>query len=217
LNLWKKNGLTQEEATKDEPMGELINNTTTHQCPCNYNCTTKLMEACGAVSMITMVYNAGKDVLLTLIGDDDSTMCSNSKHSIKATMAVNGWTNKAEHWPKTKGGNYVANNGKLPLHVRAIDSFLADPSHRGKSFGRALYKVEKKRGRELKFTAVDCERLKRNFNFWQRQNKGETFEVFQHRYRAVIDHHFGDHSCCQSKEEGGWCKFKNNDALIEAA
>jgi len=139
---------------------------------------------------------------------------SNAKHSIKAVMAFNGWTNKAVHWPKTKGGSYIADNGKLPLRVRAIDHFLADPSHRGKSFGRALYKLEKKRGRELKFTAVDCERLKQNFNFWQQQNKGESYDVFQHHYHAVLDHRFGDHLCCPSKEEGGWCKFKNNNELI---
>jgi len=113
--------------------------------------------------MITALYNDGKDLRSTLVGDDDSTTRSNAKHSIKAVIQFNGWTNKAEHWPKTKGGSYIADNGKLPLHVRAINF----SSYHGKSFGRNLYKVEKKRGRELKFTAVDCERLKRNFNFWQ--------------------------------------------------
>ncbi len=117
------------------------------------------------MSMITAVYNNRRDFLSILIGDNDSTTHSNAKHSIKAIMELNGWTNKVEHWPKTKGGSYIANNSKLPLHVRAINCFLADPLHFGKSFGHALYKVEKKRGRELKFMAVDCKELKRNFNF----------------------------------------------------
>jgi len=151
------------------------------------------MEANGAVSMIMAIYYNGKDVLLALVGDDDSTTCSNTKHSIKAVMEFNGWMNKAVHWPKTKGGSYVANNGKLPLHVRAINCFLANPLHCGKSFGHALYKVEKKKSRELKFTAVEYEHLKRNLNIWQQQNKGETYDVFQHCYHVVIDHHFGNH------------------------
>jgi len=92
--------------------------------------------------------------------------------SIKAVMEFNGWMNKAEHWPKTKGGYYFPDNGKLPLHVRAINCFLADPLHHGKSFGHALYKVEKKRGKELKFTAVDCEHLKMKFQFLAATKQG---------------------------------------------
>jgi len=64
---------------------------------------------------------------------------------------------------------------------------------------------------------VDCERLKRNYNFWQRQNKGSTYDIFRDRYKAVLNHHFGDHTYCQSKEEGGWCRFKGNDSLIAEA
>jgi len=83
--------------------------------------------------------------------------------------------------------------------------------------GRAFYKLEGKRGRELKFTVVDCERLKHNFNFWHCQNRGKSYEIFEARYRAVIDHHFGDHSSCQAKDEGGWCKYKGNNNLIAEA
>jgi len=64
---------------------------------------------------------------------------------------------------------------------------------------------------------TDCERLKQNFNFWQRQNRHETYKVFEARYAAVIDHHFGDHSCCQGKSEGGWRKNKGNDKLMKEA
>ncbi len=217
LNTWKKQGLSRTEATKDEPTGEINTNLNikSHRCPRNFNGSAKSMEACGALLLITRTYNRGNECISILVGDDDSTTRSNCKHSIKEVMAANGWTNKKEHWPKNAKGKYVADNGKLGLNVRAIDKFLADPSHRGKSFGRAVYKVEKKRGRELKFTSVDCERLKRNFNFWQRQNRGCAYDVFKARYRAVLDHHFGDHSCCQSSNEGGWCKYKNCPDLIK--
>jgi len=72
----------------------------------------------------------------------------------------------------------------------------------------------KKRGHELKFTLVDCECLKRNFNFWQHQNRGLSYDVFSARYRTVLDHHFGNHSCCQSSDDGGWCKYKGHPHLI---
>jgi len=58
-------------------------------------------------------------------------------------MDFNGWTNKADYWPKMKGNKYVTDNGKLPLQVKAIDKYLADLSHCGKSFGCAMYKLEK--------------------------------------------------------------------------
>jgi len=127
VNAWKKQGLTWVEATKVEPMGDLMNNTTTHCCPQNYNGMVKSMEASRAVSMTTIVYNDEKDVLLTLVGDNDSTTCSNAKHLIKAILELNSWTNKVAHWEKMKDGSYVADDGKLPFHVKAINCFLATP------------------------------------------------------------------------------------------
>jgi len=31
----------------------------------------------------------------------------------------------------------------------------------------------------------------------------------------MLDHHFGNHLYCQSKEEGGWCKYKGCPELIK--
>jgi len=41
-----------------------------HHCPCNYNGTVKLMEACSTVSMITAVYDDGDDLISKLVGND---------------------------------------------------------------------------------------------------------------------------------------------------
>jgi len=159
----KKQNLPREVTNKNDPSGEITpNNTPTHRCPKNYKGTAKSMEACAVVSMVTEMYDAGKNVIDVLLTDDDSTTRSNARHSFQEVMTANGWTEKekVEHWPKTKGGKYVADRGKLPIRVRAISKYLADPPHHGKSIGQAFYKLEGKRGRELKFTAVDCERLK---------------------------------------------------------
>ncbi len=202
-NEWKKKKLTVEEATKDEPVGEVKKKITTHHCPRNYNASSKSMEGSGAVALVTEIYDGGIGCTDKLCTDDDSTTRANVRPSYKEVMKAKGLSSKASFWPKTKGGSYVVDRGKLPLCVRPISDYLADPSHRGKSVGRAFYKLEGKRGKELKFTSTDCEHLKRNYSFWHRQNRNETYDVFRARYVAVIDHHFGDHSSCQSKEEGG--------------
>jgi len=41
-------------------------------------------------------------------------------------------TDKNTEWPYNKSGNFVADHGKLPLHVKSIDNSLADPLHCGK-------------------------------------------------------------------------------------
>jgi len=49
--------MTVAEATKDELPGEVDNSKiTTHRCLRNYNASSKSMEACGAVSMLTSLY-----------------------------------------------------------------------------------------------------------------------------------------------------------------
>jgi len=169
-NEWKKKGLTVEEATKDEAVGKVKTNITSHRCPRNYNASSKLMEGSGAVALVTEIYDGGDGFIADLCTDDNSTTQANVRPSYQALMRAMGITQKAGFWPKTKGGKYVVDQGKLPLRVRQIIRFLADPSHRGKSFGRALYKLEGKRGKELKFTATDCEWLKENYSFWHKQN-----------------------------------------------
>jgi len=120
-------------------------------------------------------------------------------------------------WPRNAKGNYLPDHGKLPLHVHAIQQYLADPVHHHKSVGRAMYALQRENGRKLSFTNVDCERMKRNCSFWHRQNINEPYEVFKERFRAVFEHHYGDHDWCVSVADGGWCKYKNNPVLIEEA
>jgi len=147
-------------------VGELANSKDTHCCPQNFSGSSKSMEACGAIKLVTEMFDFNDAYVSVIIGDDDSTTRSNLKQSYKELIKSGKWADK-EKCPKTKRGKFVDDKGKLPLRVWEILFFLADPSHRGKSFGRALYKLEGKRGKELKFTSIDCEQLKRNFNFWQ--------------------------------------------------
>jgi len=172
MNLWKKQGLLRAEATKGEPTGELHNNFTMHCCPHNYNGLAKSMEACGAISMVTVhvqlwrwhywhpcwwwwFHNLFKLQTFNL-----------SSHGFE-------WLDKQSR--------SLAQDQRWQLccwQWQVTHPCAGNPSHCSKSFRHALYKIEKSKGKELKFTAVDCERLKNNFNFWQWQNKDMTYEVF---------------------------------------
>jgi len=121
-------------------------------------------------------------------------------------------------WPRNEKGVYLPDHGKLLLHIRAIQHYLADPTHHCKSFGRALYALQHENGRKLKFMNIDCDCLKQNFTFWHQQNKNEPYDVFKECFRAVIEHHYGEHEWCVSiNDEDGWCRFKNNPVLIKEA
>jgi len=98
--------------------------------------------------------------------------------------------------------------------VPEIEGFLADPAHRCKCIGKDLFKLAEEKGKELSFDKIDCARLKQNFSYFLRQNCNEPFEVFEYRFPCIVEHHFNIHEFCLGRNEGGWCKYKGNDALI---
>ncbi len=197
------------QAKMDGVSGE-IPPSTQHRCPCNFKGSSKSMEPIAAVKMIVRLFDTVRAFVSVLIGDDDSTVRAQARHSYQERLNTGAMTDKEKEWPKNKSGNFVADHGKLPLRVKEIDKMLADPSHRCKSWGRALYKLYYEKGRQIGMTKIDCERLKRNFSYWHRQNVIKPFEIFQKAFRAVIEHHFGNHSYCEAVEDGGWCLYKNN-------
>jgi len=134
------------------------------------------MEAWAAVSMVTSIFECGGGFIRDLLTDDNSTTHSNCKLSFQAQLNTGGMKNKKTEWPWTKGGKaYMTDKGKLPLTVKQIESFFANPTHHCKSFGQALYALCCEMGRKLKFSNIDCEQLKQNFGFWQHQNKTGFF------------------------------------------
>jgi len=193
---WKKDGISKEAATKDEQPGKLPFIKKDHCCPCNYNGTLKSMEARSVLSMVTKIFEGGKANISNLVSDDDLTHHSNLKHSPQAILDADPTLKKKDIWPKNNKGHYIADNGKLPLSVHAIDRFLADPLHRAKSFGRALYVLFRGEGKKTSFTNVDHKHLKQNHGFWQCQNCLDPFDVFKACSTAVVEHHYGNHEWC---------------------
>jgi len=85
------------------------------------------MEACGAVEIVTAMYNIGLGYIAKLCTDDDSSTHANVWPSYKELVINEIWKNKSKNWPKTKRGCiYVEDHGKHPLYVPFIEEFLAD-------------------------------------------------------------------------------------------
>jgi len=80
---WKKEGISIEEATKDDNIGELTWIATDHRCPRNFNGSSKSMEARAAVSMTTTMFGLDDCCIDVLLTDDDATTRSNCKPSYK--------------------------------------------------------------------------------------------------------------------------------------
>jgi len=99
--------------------------------------------------------------------------------------------------------------------VPAIQSFLVEPAHCCKSFGRDLFKFADKRGREWQFDKIDCTHLKLNYTYLLCQNCNKPYEVFVHWLACVIKQHFDNHAFCKKgAKKVGWCKYKDNNDMI---
>ncbi len=154
-NAWKKQGIDPKNL--NEPMGE-ISPKPHHRCPRNFKGSSKSMEPIAAVKMIVRLFETGIAYVSKLLGDNDSTTRAQVQHSHQAK--IDAGIMKDSEWPVNKKGKCVADHGKLPLHVKAVDKFLADPSHHCKSWGRALYGLYRKIGKSIGMSKVECECLK---------------------------------------------------------
>jgi len=184
-----------------------------HCCSKNFQGSSKSMEPNGAVACVTALFKTGIVYAFEIVGDDDSSIQANRQHLFQALVDAGIWVDKKTCWPK-RNKKYTNNHGKIPLTVLAIQSYLADPAHWCKSFGRDLFKLTDKRGRVLHFDKKDCTHLKHNYTYWLYQNCNEPYKVFVHWFACVIEHHFGNHEFCKGAKEGGWCKYKENNDMI---
>jgi len=160
------------------------------------------MEPIGAVACVTALFVTGLAYVFEVVGDDDSSIQANLRHSFNALIKEGIWNNKKMQWPK-RNGSYVLDHGKLPLHMPAISNFLSDPAHQCKSFARDLFKLVEEKGRKLHFDKIDCACLKQNYIYWLQQNCNEPYKVFAYHFASMIEHYFGKHKFCKGKKEGG--------------
>ena len=89
------------------------------------------------------------------------------------------------HWPKdSKGRKMPKNVGKLPWDHLVI-KFLADLTHRIRSFGEYVFALAAAPKSTLTCTMVDAYRLKHNFGYWIPGYHSETLEIFGKKSNAL--------------------------------
>ena len=153
-----------------------------HDCVKNYpsDKSSKSMEAAAILQMVSESVVSRKFVVKSITSDDDSVMRAHLRHN--------------------RNPDDSKDKGKLPKHVRE-PMFLADPGHCNKSVSKHFYALATKRIAESRVTKPMAKRMKKNWGYMLRQNKGETLEEFKRNSNAPLEHMFNNHDYCSSE----WC------------
>jgi hypothetical protein len=107
-------------------------------------------------------------------------------------------------WLRDDKGKYVSNKGKLPLDIRFLDEFLADPTHHAKCGRNKRYALKAmKQGREPGIQQYNCEKISWLMGYFLHCYCHLPLDQFKEKSDCILNHHFGDHSKCSSK----WCKL----------
>ena len=108
-----------------------------HDCVHNFSGTSKSMEVIALKDIMVRCFKQKKFRIKTIICDDDTTMKSNLKWSLKEKQRkIKGFK-----WPLTpSGATNVKDCGIFPTYL-CEPTFLADPSHHKKVIGKHLYKL----------------------------------------------------------------------------
>ena len=160
----------------------------THECVKNFDGSSKSMEAEGIVQLVTEAFNTRNFIVHVIISDDDSTMRAHLKH------------------PRLKKNNqpYADSRGRLPTEINE-PSFLADPQHRVKVVAKAIFAIlllcKKDR---CGCTKADALRIKTNWGYFLKQNRGEGLEKMIAMSQAPLEHMFDNHEHCDQQ----WCLKK---------
>jgi hypothetical protein len=94
---------------------------------------------------------------------------------------------------------------KLPFdHPRIL--FLAALTHQIRCFGKYVFGLANSPVLASTCTMVDANRMKHNFGYWLMSYNRESFEIFWQKSKLVVEHHFNNHSHCDT-----WCSMKNAD------
>jgi hypothetical protein len=180
-----------------------------HLCPKNYAGSSKGMEALAALDCVNQIWSHEDiDAFISIIClDDDATTRAYLKHSFADLAAMDLPRPLDKNGvPKTGKKN---DKGKLGKDHPVI-TFLADLSHRVRTFAKYLYALKNAKKSLSEMNDIDCLRLKRNYAWWLFSGVSLSYAEFEHSAPSPVLHHFNDHSRC-----GTWCKHteKSEDEL----
>jgi hypothetical protein len=114
----------------------------------NYEGSLKGMETYGNLILVSRVFDTKKAWVETFISDDDTTTRAALKHCFKDKVMSGIMT--LQDIPKrlssTGKSVKMIDNGRLPLHIKPPTTFLADPNHGKKVYGKAYYNLIPQKG-----------------------------------------------------------------------
>ena len=171
-------------------------------CSHNYCGSSKGMESQGALEMTRRIWNklSAKSYLCEIVIDDDTTTKKLLTKSISELLLAG----IIDEWPKTthtKVPRKIRDTGKLPIDHPDI-TWLSDINHRMRCKSRREFSLARAPMRTSKMTLMDAYCMKRNMSYCVYEHAQLPFEAFRQQCKAVLEHHFGNHSMC-----GKWCPF----------
>jgi hypothetical protein len=173
-----------------------------HHCPKNYDGSSKGMEAKAAMDCLNKVWTHAqvRAFIACICIDDDATTKAHLQHSFE-DLAEKGLPRPTTKKGKPKTGE-KNNKGRLPKDHPVLD-FLADLSHRVRTYGKYLWVLKNQGKKRSEMTLVDSLRLKRNFAWWLFSGINITYDQFRDSAQSPVLHHFNDHTQC-----GTWCRHR---------
>ena len=183
-----------------------------HPCVKNHDGSSKSMESRGIYDLFVDLWENKKVQIGKVVSDDDCSMRAQMRHSYADLIAA-GLMKKEDH-PKTAKGHKKADNGKLHVKMKP-PTFVADPNHRVKVFGKHVYGLENlAQGKSMVDKAM-AQRLKEYFAKMLAQIKLLDPKVDKdkivNKANAILEHIFDNHLYC-----GDWCYAKRAAAAKES-
>ena len=121
-------------------------------------------------------------VIDIIVSDDDSTMRAVLKHPSKGA----------------RGQVLKSSKGKLHEDIHE-PYFLADPSHRVKVVAKHIFSIVNKiRDLQCGCTKADALRLKKDWGYMIKKNRGETIEELSEASKIPLKRMFNSHDNCSS-------------------
>ena len=176
-----------------------------HTCTVNHEGSSGSMESAALVEMTHELHYSKLCHLQYIVTDDDSTMKARLKWSNADYERHYGEEPKVMIEEGKKKGQYRIrkDNGQLDYPIPE-PKFVADPAHRIKTFRNHLYTFKGLPAEEkFGFNDADLTRIVRNFAYFVRKLPQTSRDEWVDASKAVIDHHFDEHSCC-----GDFCQRK---------
>ena len=103
----------------------------------------------------------------------------------------------------------IEDRGKSNVGV-VYPKFLADPGHRIKVMGKALFGIVTKTKNIDQVGTIDVLRLKKYLTLYLSQNKHKPVDKFKQNINAPAEHLFGNHCFCDST----WCWANSVDDFV---